>query len=150
MSEKARAILFETPPNIVAFSPPPSASYKPIVNGRLEMLPLASVIGTVGHRFAFREPGGPGNLKPGRPLSQTMPINIPPNAGWFVMLNGFNHAFVHNDPPDALAERPLGQMYAIAGIDAGARNLVCNVRLTDSNSDDPIQINVDVVVVFFN
>jgi len=41
-------------------------------------------------------------------------------------------------------------MYAFAGIDRGAGNLFCNVRLTDSNSDDPIFIEVNVGVVFFN
>ena len=147
MAEKVRAALFENPPNVLAFSPPPSKSYNRLVDGRLEMLPLASVSGVVGHRFDFQEPGGTGHLLPGRPLFQSMSINIPQNAGWFVMLNGVNHAFVNGNN---LTERPLGQCYAIAGIDGQARTLNCWVRLTDLNSDDPIHIIVDVIAVFFN
>lgn len=107
------------------------------------------MIGLVSHRFEFIERGGTGALKPGRPLAQSIPINLPDNAGFFVMLNGFNHAFIHNDPPNALAERPLGQIQAFAGINRGAKTLNCLVRLTDSNSDDPIHIITDVVAVLF-
>jgi hypothetical protein len=76
-----------TPPNeIVSFAPPPSTTYTPIVDGKLEMFPLSGIIGGVAHRFVFSETGGPGQLKPGRPLAQSMPINIPPNAGWFTAI----------------------------------------------------------------
>jgi hypothetical protein len=150
MPEKERATIFEIPSNILSFSPPPSAPYQPLVNGRLEMLRINATVGVVAHTFEFREFGGPDHLLPGRPLSQSIPINIPPGAGWFVMLRGFGHSFMTNDPPNQLTERPLGEMVAQAGVDVGAGTLVCNVRLTDSNADDPIKIVVDVVVVFIN
>jgi hypothetical protein len=137
-----------TPPNeIVSFAPPSSTTYTPIVDGKLEMFPLSGIIGGVAHRFVFSETGGPGQLKPGRPLAQSMPINIPPNAGWFTSISGFTHAFVNGN---FLGERPLGQISAFAWIDANAKTLNCNVRLTDSNMDDGIMIQVDALAIFFN
>lgn len=149
MLGQQKAELFLPPSDVVSFAPPPSA--KAALHGAplktLDLVPLAAVIGTVGHRFEFVEPGGTDHLKPGRPLSQSIPVNLPANAGFFVMINGFNHAFVRGD---TLTERPLGQIMAVAGINAAQRTLNCNVRLTDSNSDDPVHIIIDVVAVFFN
>jgi len=149
MAQQTLTPVFENPTDVLAFSPPSSRKeYKHIVDGKLNILPLASVSGVVGHRFDFQEPGGTGALLPGRPLFQSMPVNIPANAGWFAMVSGVNHAFVH--PNGTLAERPFGQAYAVVGIDGNARTLNCLVRLTDSNSDDPIHIIVDAIAVFFN
>jgi hypothetical protein len=148
MQKQELATLYLPPDDLVTFAPPTSAKYDPMVDGRLEMLPLAGVIGVVSRRFNFAEPGGPDHLKPGRPLSQSVPINRPPNAGFFVMLNGVNHAFVRSGSPTTLTQRPLGQIFAIAGL--SGNSLVCNVRLTDENMDDPMRCIVDVVVVFFN
>lgn len=150
MPDKENSTFFEVPPEIKSFAPPPAAKYEAMVDGTLQMFPMAGVVGTLGQRFEFFEPGGTSHLKPGRPLSRTVSINIPPNVGFFVMLNGFIHAYVHGDNPNLLRERPLGQMSAHAGVNFAARTLTCSVRLTDSNSDDPVRIIVDVVVVFFN
>lgn len=46
-----------------------------------------------------------------------------------------------------LTERPLGQFYA--GIGLRGNNLVCTMRLTDSNVDDPVFIQVTGIVVFY-
>ena len=145
--------------DFLAFMPPPGAQAAlPLSDQDLDPASLAAgpqpinwfkinnMIGTLGHRFEFVEPGGTNHLKPGRPLSQQVRIDMPEQVGFFVMLNGFNHAFVNGN---RLTERPLGQMYATVGINFAARTLNCNVRLSDSNSDDAVHIIVDVVAVFF-
>lgn len=136
------------PQDFVAFMPPPDAEPASLTMApeTINWFNINNMIGTLGHRFEFVEPGGPNNLKPGRPLSQSVAIAMPDRVGFFVMLNGFNHAFVSGS---RLRERPLGQIYAAVGINFEARTLNCNVRLSDSNSDDPVHIIVDVVAVFF-
>jgi hypothetical protein len=42
----------------------------------------------------------------------------------------------------------LGQISAVLGL-RGTDNFVCQVRLTDSNQDDPILITVRALFIFF-
>ena len=108
---------------------------------------MFSIVNIVGFFFDFFEPGGPDHLLPGRPLEQTTTIIRPTGAGFMVCLNLINGAFVTNGG-GVLTERPLGQFLVNAGF-RDPNTLVCRVRLTDSNSDDPIRIQVRGAVLFF-
>lgn len=108
---------------------------------------MASIVGVVPFSFTFFEPGGTDHLLPGRPLEQTQTVNRPRGAGFMVSLSGFSGAFVTNGG-NLLTQRPFGQFEVFAGI-RDVNVLVCRVRLTDENSDDPIKINVRGTVLFF-
>lgn len=83
---------------------------------------------------------------PGRLLQQSKPINRPANAGFFVVLQAYQSSFTTSDFQH-LTERPLGEFSVRLGLTGN--NFVCQVRLTDSNQDDPIVIRVSGAVVFF-
>ncbi|WOJ91276.1 hypothetical protein RZS28_08485 [Methylocapsa polymorpha] len=108
---------------------------------------MASIVGVAPFFFDFFEPGGPDHLLPGRPLEQTQTVNRPRGSGFVVGLNSFNGAFV-TDGGNTLTQRPLGQFEVFAGL-RDFNVLVCRVRLTDENSDDPIRIQVSGWVLFF-
>jgi hypothetical protein len=108
---------------------------------------MYSIVNIVGFFFVFDEPGGPDHLLPGRPLEQTTTIVRPSGAGFMVSLASFNGYF-YTDGGAHLTERPLGQFLVSAGF-RDPNTLVCRVRLTDSNSDDPIHIEVSGTVLFY-
>lgn len=103
---------------------------------------LTSIVSLAFNRFVFRE-----NSNPGRVLEQSVAISRPPGAGFFTMISTFSGSYTTSDFR-FLTERPLGQFLVSVGLRGNL--LVCTVRLTDSNSDDPIAIVVDATVVFFN
>jgi hypothetical protein len=96
--------------------------------------------------FEFFEPGGTAHLLPGRPLEQSAPFTLPQGAGFFVTLSSFTGAFVH--PDKNLTQRPLGLFSVSVGVRTSS-TLVCRVRLTDENMDDPILIRVRAFVTMF-
>jgi|GEM_PF-2451223 hypothetical protein len=108
---------------------------------------MFSIVSIVGFFFDFFEPGGPAHLLPGRPLEQTTTIIRPRGAGFMVCLNLISGAFVTNGG-GILTQRPLGQFKVSAGF-RDPNTLVCRVRLTDENMDDPIHIQVRGAVLFF-
>lgn len=108
---------------------------------------MFSIVKIDGFFFDFFEPGGPDHLLPGRPLEQTATIVRPSGAGFMVCLNLINGAFVTNGGAN-LTQRPLGQFNVSAGF-RDPNTLVCRVRLTDENMDDPIRIQVRGAVLFF-
>lgn len=108
---------------------------------------MASIVDVVPFFFDFVEPGGPDHLLPGRPLEQTQIINRPRGAGFTVSLAGFSGLFF-TDGGASLTQRPLGQFEVFTGI-RDFNVLVCRVRLTDENSDDPIHIQVSGTVLLF-
>lgn len=62
-------------------------------------------------------------------------------------MSAFLGAFV-TDGGAHLTERPLGKFEVGVGF-AGPRTLSCTIRLTDSNSDDPVKVSVRGLIVFF-
>jgi hypothetical protein len=117
---------------------------KPLVKDGLALAAINSIVGIAQNLFDFRENSG----TPGRLLEQVVPIGIPPGAtGFFTMIPYFTGAFTNGDFT-RLAERPLGQYFVQAGL--RGTDMVCRVRLTDSNADDPIFIQARVLIVFFN
>jgi hypothetical protein len=104
---------------------------------------VASILSVASHTFTFRE----NSNTPGRMLEQSVVVDVPNGAGFFTCAPYLTGAFTTGDFQH-LTERPLGQFYVSVGL--RGNNLVCDVRLTDSNSDDPIFIEVTAVVVFFN
>jgi hypothetical protein len=102
------------------------------------------LVGSFPHTFTFTEFGGTNNLLPGRPLEQSVPFTPPRGAASMAVLRGFGGAFIH--PNQTLTQRPLGQFVVSVGLKSGS--LVCRVRLTDENMDDPISIWVQAYVAF--
>jgi hypothetical protein len=111
--------------------------------GDLSLASVASIVGVSAHSFRFRE----NSSSPGRILEQSIVISLPPDAGAFTMISSYSSAFTTSDFR-FLTERPLGEHAVALGF--RGNNLVCQVRLTDSNQDDPIAINVTALVVAFN
>jgi hypothetical protein len=111
------------------------------------VLPITAIVGVSTFAFDFFNEGGPNNLKPGRPTTQTASFTPPAGAGAFVCLTSFQSAFVTNGGAN-LTERPLGECEVGVGF-AGPTTLSCTIRLTDSNSDDPVKVSVRGLIVFF-
>jgi hypothetical protein len=111
------------------------------------VIPITSVVGVSGFSFDFFNEGGTNNLLPGRPTTQTASFRPPAGAGAFVCLSTFLGAFVTNGGAN-LTERPLGEFEVSVGF-AGPSTLSCTIRLTDSNSDDPVKVSVRGLIVFF-
>ena len=76
-------------------------------------------------------------------LNYTPPLEGTPH---FVALNSFSGKFVKDT--GELVDRPLGAFEVSAWIKESG-TLACAVRLSDKNSDDPVEINVRGVIVFF-
>jgi len=106
-----------------------------------------SIVGLSSFAFDFFNEGGTNNLLPGRPTTQTASFRPPAGAGAFVCLSTFLGAFVTNGGAN-LTERPLGEFEVSVGF-AGPTTLSCTIRLTDSNSDDPVKVSVRGLIVFF-
>ena len=111
------------------------------------VLPISAVVGVSGFSFNFFNEGGTNNLLPGRPTTQTASFTPPRGAGAFVCLSTILGAFV-TDGGANLTERPLGEFEVSVGF-AGPTTLSCTIRLTDSNSDDPVKVSVRGLIVFF-
>lgn len=99
---------------------------------------VSNIASVSSHTFQFQRANGDYEEK-------TIAVSRPPGAGFTVMLQDLYYAFTSGA---SLTERPLGQFV----VDIGMRgdNLVCGVRLTDSNADDPVSIEVTAAVLFFN
>lgn len=111
--------------------------------GEAAAVNVSAIVGLASHTFTFKE----NSSTPGRQLEQSVVVSVPSGAGYFTCIPYLMGAFT---TPDFLhlTERPLGQFYVSVGL--RGNNLVCSVRLTDSNSDDPIYIEVSATVVFYN
>ncbi len=128
--------------DIESFQPPGGATAE--LDGNVQQVNVSSIVSVVGADFTFQENSG----TPGRFLEQTRVVSRPPGSGFFVGVNVFRGSFT---TPNFLflAERPLGQFNVSVGL-RGTNTLVCQVRLTDSNQDDPIDIRVRAFIAFFN
>jgi len=111
-------------------------------DNELHIAPLSQVVGVASHLFSFRE----NSNTPGRFLEQSIVVNVPAGAGFFTSIASFFGAFTTGNFAN-LTERPLGQFIVSVGL--RGNNLVCGVRLTDSNSDDPVAIDVTANIFFF-
>jgi hypothetical protein len=109
--------------------------------------PIVSIIGLSEFQFDFFNEGGPNNLKPGRPTTQTVSYTAPGGAPGFVCLRSIVGAFV-TDGGANLTERPLGE-FAVNVFFAGPDRLSCSIILSDSNGDDPVRVIVRGLIVFF-
>lgn len=111
--------------------------------GEAKTANVSSIASVASHTFTFKE----NSNTPGRLLEQSVVVTVPSGAGFFTCTPYITGAFTTGDFQH-LTERPLGQFYVAVGL--RGNNLVCTVRLTDSNSDDPIFIEVTAIVVFYN
>lgn len=140
--QQANQLQVDLDKDIETFQLPEGAAAAEL-NGAATQVNVSSVISFVGADFTFQE----NSNTPGRTLEQTRTVTRPPGSGFFVGLNVINGAFTTSDFQH-LTERPLGQFFVIVGM-RGDNTLVCQVRLTDSNSDDPVFIRVRAFVIFF-
>jgi hypothetical protein len=131
----------EQVPVLESFRAPETAPLA-VEKGTAMSAPVTSIISVASHTFTFNE----NTNTPGRFLEQSVVDNVPSGAGYFTTVPYFRAAFTTSNFQH-LTERPLGQVYFSAGL--RGNNLVCGVRLTDSNSDDPISIVVTCIVVFY-
>ena len=72
------------------------------------------------------------------------------NAGGapgFIVLRSFLGEFV-TDGGAHLTERPLGE-FEVDVFFSGPGQISCTIRLTDSNADDPVKVQVRGLIVFF-
>ncbi|MBI3833526.1 MAG: S53 family peptidase [Planctomycetes bacterium] len=121
----------------------PAHAKRTQIPGEALAVNVHSIVQLASHTFTFKE----NSNTPGRSLEQSVVVNVPAGAGFFTCVPYFTGAFTTPDFAH-LTERPLGQFMVAVGL--RGNNLVCTVRLTDSNSDDPIFIGVTAIVVFFN
>jgi hypothetical protein len=108
---------------------------------------VGGLVGYANFSFTFFNGGGTGNLAPGRPTTQTAPFTSPPGSGALISLTGISGAFV-TDGGAHLTERPLGQ-FVTSVYFSDANTLACQIRLSDSNGDDPIQVWVNGTLLFY-
>jgi hypothetical protein len=120
----------------------PEGKVGSLEEGTAQEVDISSISGVTFHTFEFLE----NSNTPGRFLEQSVVVNVPAGAGFFVCLNTITGSFTTGDF-QFLAERPLGQFSVSLGL--RGNNFVCQVRLTDSNQDDPIFIRVRGLIVFF-
>jgi hypothetical protein len=111
-------------------------------DGMATQVAISSIVSVASNTFVFRE----NSNTPGRLLEQSVVVNRPSGAGFFTCIPAFTGAFTSSDF-QTLRERPLGQFFAQVFL--RGNSLVCQVRLTDSNADDPIFIFVTGLIVFF-
>ncbi len=122
------------------------------------VFPIAAVVGISAFSFDFFNEGGPDNLLPGRPTTQTASFTPPGGTGEppggggqggvgaFVCLNAFQGSFVTGGVH--LTEQPLGE-FEVSVEFSSSTSLSWTIRLTDSNSDDPVKVSVRGLIVFF-
>ncbi|MEM7758956.1 MAG: S8 family serine peptidase [Cyanobacteria bacterium P01_A01_bin.40] len=128
-------------PEIKTFDVPEGSELSNI-EGRARAADITTMLKVASHTFTFKE----NQNTPGRLLEQSVVVDVPSGAGFFVCTPYTTGAFTTPNF-NSLTERPLGQFYLNAGL--RGNNLVCSVRLTDSNADDPIFIQVTATVVFY-
>lgn len=112
------------------------------------VIPVNAIIGISTFSFDFFNEGGTNNLLPGRSTTQTASLQPPAGtANGFICLNSISGAFVTNGQAD-LTERPLGQF--LVAVTFGANNTPnCTIKLSDSNGDDPIVVQVAGTIIYF-
>ena len=111
--------------------------------GQAQAVNVSAIVSVASHTFTFKE----NSNTPGRLLEQSIVISVPSGSGFFSCIPYLTGAFTTGNFQN-LTERPLGQFFVSVGL--RGNNLVCRVRLTDSNSDDPVFIEVSAIVVFYN
>jgi hypothetical protein len=85
---------------------------------------------------------------PGMRRTNTLMYNSPiEGTPHFVALNSLSGKFVSDT--GELVDRPLGALEVNVWIKQPG-TLACAVRLSDRNSDDPVEVNVRGVIVFFH
>jgi len=111
---------------------------------------MAEIVGTKSFLFGFTHFGGPNNLLPGRPESQSVTMGKPKGSTAFAAIEGFNCAFINGnfgEPFDELRDQPLGQFRA--NLSVSGDTLTCAMRLTSETIDNPCIVHVRANVLFF-
>jgi len=107
-------------------------------------IPISAITGVREFGFDFFNEGGPNNLKPGRPTTQT--ASYPPAPG-FIVLRSVLSQFV-TDGGTHLSGRPLGAIMVDVFF-SGPGALSCTIALSDQTGDQPVKVSVRGLIVFF-
>lgn len=99
-------------------------------------------------KFVNKAVDNPAGRLPGRSATKTLTYNAPYDGATphFVSLRSFSGKFVTDD--GKLTDRPIGAFEVDVRIEEPGI-LACTVRLSDKNSDDPVELSVAGVIVFF-
>lgn len=98
--------------------------------------------------FSMRTLGERDRRTPGMRRTKTLRYNSPlEGTPHFVVLRSFSGRFVNER--GELTDRPLGALEVTVGIKEPGL-LACTVRLSDKNSDDPVEVSVRGLLVFFH
>lgn len=113
-------------------------------------IPAYAIAGVAEFAFRFRAEtlSDVGRETPGMARTRTIAYDGPfgGTTPHFVALRSFSGKFVTGK--GELTDRPLGAFAVDVGIKEPG-TLACTIRLSDKNSDDPVEVNVRGVIVFF-
>ena len=98
--------------------------------------------------FSMKTLGEANSRTPGmrrtKTLNYTSPLEGTPH---FVVLRSFSGKFVKDT--GELTDRPLGALEVSVSIKEPG-TLACVIRLSDKNADDPVEVTVRGLIVFFH
>lgn len=98
--------------------------------------------------FSMKTLGEANNRTPGMRRTKTLKYASPlEGTPHFVVLRSFSGKFVKDT--GELTDRPLGALEVSVSIKEPG-TLACVIRLSDKNSDDPVEVNVRGLIVFFH
>jgi hypothetical protein len=124
---------------------------RPCSDGAGPFIKAYSIEGVIefAFRFSNRTLDKADGQLPGASTTKTIAYEAPfhGTTPHFISLRSFSGKFVTAD--GKLTDRPLGAF----GVDVRIAEpgvLACTVRLSDKNSDDPVEINVHGLIVFFH
>lgn len=101
-----------------------------------------------GFNFSMKTLGGVNSKTPGMRRTKTLRYSSPmEGTPHFVVVRSFSGKFVKDT--GELTDRPLGAFEVNVWIRRPG-TLACTVRLSDKNSDDPVEVDVRGLIVFFH
>ena len=122
---------------------------RPCSDGAGPFIKAYGIEGVVEFAFRFSNKTLEEGKLPGVSRTKTITYDAPfeGTTPHFVSLRSFSGRFVTAD--GKLTDRPVGAFEVDVRI-AEPGVLACTVRLSDKNSDDPVEINVQGLIVFFH
>jgi hypothetical protein len=108
---------------------------------------LGPTVGSQALSFSYVDTGGPGQLAPGRVVTQSTAVNWPSNARTAqVLMTGFGAAFVDGD--NHLTDHHLGDI-VLQFFFPNNTSVACNFLLRDQGIDEGVNMWANGVVLFF-
>ena len=122
---------------------------QPCSDGAGPFIKAYAIEGVVEFAFRFSDKTLEEGKLPGLGRTKTITYDAPfgGTTPHFISLRSFSGKFVTAD--GKLTDRPVGAFEVDVRIKEPGL-LACTVRLSDKNSDDPVEINVQGLIVFFH